>query len=386
MPVPNYRTNNLVNLMASVIQGLGGDPTGYAPLDVLSPAEIGAYRQVVLIVVDGLGWEFLDGMREPGCLRALVRTRLGSVFPSTTASAVTSFLTGVAPQQHGLTGWHMYLKELGAVLAVLPGVPRYGGCPLGQAGVDVARFFGHRPVFDRIPVRSWVAAPQRIAHSDFNRAHQGKAELLPYGDQHAFFFSLGKLLRAGRNRKFVYAYWADFDRIAHEAGISGAEARAHFQAFEEGFMGFLESIVGTGTLVILTADHGFIDTDESHAVNLEDHPQLADCLVLPLCGERRVAYCYVKPGAAAFFESYVRSELGFAAELWESRELIARGWFGEGPAHPRLGDRIGDYALVMKENYCLKDWLPGERRYEQIGVHGGVSDSEMWVPLIVTAA
>lgn len=386
MELPNYRTDNVLNLMGSLLEGLGGETAGYAPLTALPPPEVGEYRQVVLLLIDGLGWEFLCRDREPGCLRTLARTRLGSVFPSTTAAAVTSFLTGVAPQQHGLTGWHMYFRELGAVLSVLPGVPRYGGCPLGKAGVDVREFFGHRAIFDRIPVQSYLVTPRRIAHSDFNRAHQGSAVLRPFETLQDFFSGIGTLLRNDRSRKFIYAYWADFDRISHEAGTSGAETERHFRSLEEDFMRFLASIAGTGTLVILTADHGFIDTDADHTVTLEDHPELADCLALPLCGERRLAYCYVKPGATRFFEGYVRSELSAAAELWESRELIERGWFGLGPAHSRLADRIGDYTLVMKENYCVKDWLPGELRYEQIGVHGGVSEPEMGVPLIVAAA
>jgi hypothetical protein len=385
MPLPDYRNGSIVNLMGSLIEGLGGEPAGYAPLPELSPAEIGEYRQVVLMVVDGLGYEFLAQRRGRSHLEELTRARLTSVFPSTTAAAVTTFLTGVAPQQHGLTGWHMYFRELGAVLAVLPGVPRYGGQPLRQAGIDVERFFGHGPVFDRLPVQSYVVSPRRIAYSDFNLAHRGKAEIRPYDTRDDFFSGVAKLLRAGRDRKFVYAYWADFDRICHEAGTFSTEAEWHFEAWEEGFGRFLKYAAGTDTLVIVTADHGFIDTDAGRTVDLDDHPELADSLRLPLCGERRVAYCYVKPDAHGFFESYVRSELSAAAELWRSPELIERGWFGAGAPHPGLADRVGDYVLVMKENYVVKDWLPGERRYEHIGVHGGTSSREIWVPLAVAA-
>jgi hypothetical protein len=383
MPLPDYRNGSIVNLMGSLIEGLGGAPTGYAPLPALPAAEVGEYRQVVLLVVDGLGYEFLMRRNRRSSLRALNRARLTSVFPSTTAAAVTTFLTGTAPQQHGLTGWHMYFKELGAVLAVLPGTPRYGGVPLQQAGIQPRRFFGHGSVFDRLSVPAYVVSPRRIAHSDFNLAHQGKAELKPFDTQDDFFLTLAKILRSDRNRKFVYAYWPDLDRISHEAGALSAEADWHFASWEEGFGRFLDHIAGTGSLVIVTADHGFIDTDESRTVTLDTHPELADCLILPLCGERRVAYCYVKPDRREFFESYVRSELDACAELWRSRELIERGCFGLGVPHPRLADRVGDYTLVMKENYVIKDWLPGEHRYAHIGVHGGTSDAEMWVPLIV---
>lgn len=36
----------------------------------------------------------------------------------------------------------------------------------------------------------------------------------------------------------------------------------------------------------------------------------------------------------------------------------------------------------MKDNWTIKDWLPGEQRYTMLGVHGGTSASEMRVPLI----
>lgn len=40
----------------------------------------------------------------------------------------------------------------------------------------------------------------------------------------------------------------------------------------------------------------------------------------------------------------------------------------------------------MKDNWTIKDWLAGEKRYTMIGVHGGTSDSEMRVPLIAMRA
>jgi hypothetical protein len=51
-----------------------------------------------------------------------------------------------------------------------------------------------------------------------------------------------------------------------------------------------------------------------------------------------------------------------------------------------LHERIGDYTLLMKDCAIIKDWLPGERHYAQIGVHGGLSSQEMYVPLIVAEA
>ena len=61
------------------------------------------------------------------------------------------------------------------------------------------------------------------------------------------------------------------------------------------------------------------------------------------------------------------------------------GWFGPGAPHPRFAERIGDVALVMRGRYAVKDWTPGESRHLHIGNHGGTSEDEMLIPLIMEA-
>jgi hypothetical protein len=66
-----------------------------------------------------------------------------------------------------------------------------------------------------------------------------------------------------------------------------------------------------------------------------------------------------------------------------SATLVEQGWFGPGTPHPRLAERVGDVAIVMRERYTLKDWTPGEGRHLHIGNHGGTSEDEMLIPLIL---
>jgi len=135
--------------------------------------------------------------------------------------------------------------------------------------------------------------------------------------------------------------------------------------------------------VLVTADHGFIDAPAAQRIALDDHPLLAATLAQPLSGERRAAYCHVRPGQARNFEDYVRNELGEQALVFASDSLIEAGWFGPGEAHPSLRSRVGDYVLLMQAATTIKDWMPGERRHNMIGVHGGASADEMLVPLVV---
>jgi predicted AlkP superfamily pyrophosphatase or phosphodiesterase len=308
-----------------------------------------------------------------------------SVFPATTATAITTFLTGLAPQQHGLTGWHTWFRELGSVLSVLRTHPRYGGSTLSESGIDVARLFGHVPVFDRMATPSYVVVPKHIAHSDFNRTHRGRAHARIYQGLEQMFALTAKAVREAREPSYLYAYWPELDRIAHEYGIASDEANTHLGEIDNAFEHFLSEMAGTETLVIATADHGLIDSGEAFEIDLDDHPTLSDTLALPLCGERRAAYCYVRPDRRDAFEDYVRQELAGYVTLWPSHDLIDQGYFGLGAPHPRLRDRVGDYTLVAKDNYVVKDWLFAERHYAQIGVHGGLSEQELYVPLILAS-
>jgi arylsulfatase A-like enzyme len=385
MVLPDYHGGSIVNLMSSIIAALGGDAGIYPPLRGLDPAEL-ASPNVVLIIIDGLGYDYLRGTGAASGLAKRLRGKMTSVFPSTTATAITTFLTGVAPQQHGLTGWHMYFRELGSIAAVLPFRPRYGGSSLREAGVDPVRFFRHVPIFDQLNATCSIISPQRIVHSDFNAAHSGRAKRYGFASLKGFFERIGSVLRLGAGRRYVYAYYPEIDSLAHQHGAASEDVAAHLAQWDLAFAEFLEAIRGTETTVIVTADHGFIDSAAESHIELETHPRLAETLTLPLSGERRVAYCYVHAGKERQFEDYVASELSEQAMLYSSEKLLEGGWFGLGEAHPGLRDRIGDYTLVMKDRWTIKDWIFGEHRHEQIGVHGGVSDAEMHVPLIIAKA
>jgi len=378
---PDYYGGSIVNLMASIETAFGGR-SGYATLRDLGPDEIAAARNVCLLVIDGLGARHLA--RAGGALRSGLRATITSTFPSTTATAITTFMTGLAPAQHGLTGWHMYFRELGALLAVLPFRPRHGGPPIPAAGgVTPAELLRNPPLADRLDAEPFVVSPSSIVDSDFNAAHSGRARRIGHGGVDELFAALREVVRGGGARRYMYAYYSEIDSLAHRHGIASAEVQAELGRIDAAFARFLGEIAGTDTLVVATADHGFVDTRPGTIVDLDDHPDLAETLLLPLCGEPRVAYCYVRPGAASAFERYVETRLAHCATLARSGDLVAQGWYGPGTAHPRLADRVGDYTLVMKDGYAIRDHVPGERRHAQIGVHGGATEDEMLVPLVV---
>lgn len=382
--LPNYQGGGIVNLMATVIAARGGEATGYAMLTGLAAESLAAARTLVLVVIDGLGYRHLVQSTVAPALQRHLRARMTSVFPATTAAAIPTFLTGFAPQQHGLTGWHMLFRELGTVAAVLPFRPRHGSRTLREGGVTPQTLLGLIPLFDRLPERTWVIAPERIVHSDFNAAGSGRAQRVSYR-------TLDELCErvlaaaAAPARKFVYAYYPELDSLAHVHGIGSREARIELARIDAAFETLLSVLRGTATTVLLTADHGFVDSTPATRVTLQDHPELAAMLTLPLCGEPRVAYCYVDPDRARDFEDYATTQLAAGFDLARGRDLIAQGWFGLGAPHPRLAERVGHYVLLARDNWTLTDLTLGEKPHVQVGAHGGTTADEMYVPLVVAA-
>ena len=380
LTLPDYHGGSLVNLMSSITTALGGS-SDYAPLTALPPQALADARHLVLLVVDGLGHDFLLG--RDSALRQHLRSPLTSVFPSTTASAIPTFLTGLAPQQHGLTGWHMYFREIGAIAAPLPFRVRAGRHALREAGVTPATLFGLTPLFDRLPLPCHVVSPQSIIHSDFNVALSGQATRHGYATLDEMFARIAGLLRSDAPRSYVHAYWPQLDSLAHEYGIDSPQVAEAFAALDAGFAQLVDVARDSGSRVIVTADHGFIDTSADETIDLDDHPGLRETLLLPLCGEPRMAYAYVRASRETQFEDYVREKLADRIHLFRSTDILQQGWLGPGEAHPALRDRIGDYVLIPRGRAILRDWLKGEARHTHIGVHGGLSAAEMIVPLVV---
>jgi len=379
---PDFRGGSIVNLMASIVRARGGE-SDYPDLRLLPPTAIAHATNLVLLVLDGLGYRFLLEQLPGGVMARHLRGSLTSVFPSATVAAVTSFLTAEAPQQHALTGWYTHLRELGCVMTVFPGHPRHGGVGYRKSDLDPVQLFGHLPVFDRIRTRSLCLCPQDIADSDFNRAHLGRAELLAFDSLRRMFRRAERAIRAAADPKYLYLYWPRLDAIGHAQGMGSPAARAHAQEIQGALTDFLDAVSGTDTQVLVTADHGQIDTTAADRIDLADHPELAACLALPPCGEPRAAFCYLRPSRVARFEAYCREVLGDKLDLIESQALIDQGLFGLGEPHPRLAERVGDVCLLMRGHGVIEEPLPNDRRPRQVGVHGGLRAAEVEVPLCV---
>lgn len=376
---PDY-SNSIVNLMSS-IGAASGVSSPYSSLDSLS--HLKESKNIVLLIVDGLGYNYLRQYGRDTTLHKNLKSSLTSVFPPSTGSAITSFLSGLPPQQHAVIGWYVHLKEYGLVSRILPYTNAVDG---NVIDVPISRVIDVKGIFNDIKREYSMIYDHHIVDSVYTRNLSGRARRIGYSDIDTFFSSIRGVLSKTKKQSYIYSYWPTLDSISHILGCESPEANEHLHEFDGKLQTFIESIAGSDTTLILTADHGFNDVSLEDVIYTRDHPKLMDCLSLPVCGDTRTGFCYVRPLKVTDFERYIENDLHGICNLQKSEDMIRDGWFGFNDPHPMLQHRVGDYTLTFNEGYALLNCFTGLEPPEMRGHHGGVSSDEMNVPLIVINA
>jgi hypothetical protein len=371
-------TSDTLQLMASIEQACDGPGVGLPPLAALPPSRLAPKRSVVLLVVDGLGYDHLLQALPGGLLARHLLRPLQSVCPATTAAAVTSFFTGLSPASHGLLGWFTPFEAGDRV--VLPLLARQRNGPSLTAD-DLAALYRSPPLAARLARACHVVTPKRIAGSAYTRHHAGPATVHGFRSLGGLFGRLEHLLRADGPPRYVYAYWPRLDELAHAHGIGHRRSREHLHQIEAQLAAFLRRVGGTDAALLVTADHGFVDIAPERRLLLNDHPQLQAMLRLPLAGESRLAFVHARPPQREAAGQGLAAVLGNCATVFSGEQFIASGRLGPGTPHPALLHRVGDWVVAMADGWTVRDRLPGEQPFSPVGVHGGLSPAERSVPL-----
>jgi hypothetical protein len=376
--MPDFDRHGIANLAARLYRrNLPCPPLQHPALDGLETV-----RTVILLIIDGMGCAQLDAHSPHGWFRQHQTMTLTSVFPSATTSAISTYLTGMPPALHGLTGWHMAASEVNGIVTPLPLTMRVSSGEVLPQDALAARLFTASSGLDTLDRHTIALQPAYIIDSPYSRHHTGHAERIGWQNYDDLFARLGECLQAER-RQFVYAYIPDLDALMHRRGTGHPRCQALIEELEQRCAAFAAMLMPHSARLLVCADHGQQDVPPSRMLALEDFPDLAASLQQPLSGEPRVAFCHVKASCRQQFPALAEQQLGHAAWCIPSQVLLDEGWFGPGPAHPRLAARIGDFTLLMKDDWGLLDTLEGERRPTLLGNHGGLSRAEMLVPLVV---
>ncbi len=394
--LPNYAGYSLLNIPASLCNLLGIPAVGADPLAQVIVDQLGGpYQKVILLVLDGLGFLSFKNYLRQGLGRVWSKSLsdgflapITSLSPSTTAAALTTLWTARSPAEHGIVGYELWLKEYGIVTNMILHMPMSftgdtGG--LKRAGFQPETFL---PVATLGPhlslhnVTTHAFMHQSIVHSGLSMMHFPKVHPHSFQNPGDLWVSVRKLL-ANRTdeRMYIYVYWSDLDELSHRYGPSDERVAIEFDIFsqtlERYFLDQLPSHLQKDTLLIMTADHGLIDTPKNPVYDLRYHPQLLESLHIKPTGENRLAFMHIRPGYETRVRNYLEKTWPGDFTLMSADQVIKSGLFGPGEAYGRLSERMGDL-VVLSNNSSYLWWT--EKENPLFGRHGGLMPEEMLVP------
>ncbi|WP_317618872.1 alkaline phosphatase family protein [Cellulomonas palmilytica] len=372
----------LVAAAGSVLTGTS--PAGAASLDGVVGAWTTAQERlgvptaprVCVVLVDGLG--HLNLAERSGHAPFLRRASAGSepvtsTFPSTTATALGTFGTGVAPGGTGMLGYTVRVPGTGA----LANLVQWSGAP------EPEEFQPHASTLELlvgagVPVTS--VGPARFAGSGLTRAALRGAHYVP---AESLADRVDAALRALREPGLAYLYWGDVDKVGHHQGV-GSHAWGDALADADAEIARLARSLPRGTVLVVTADHGMVDVDPAQRWDVATDPRLAADVAL-VAGEPRASHVHVEPGVPLErVRDTWRDVLGDAALVLTRDEVVGAGLLG--PVTDRVLPVVGDLMVAMTGAATVVDTrTQTAASLDMVGVHGSLTPQEMLVPCIVVA-
>ena len=359
--VPDYAGANVRGIIPAL---LGPQPWSTALPDWM-PAVVREADQVVLLVLDGLGWDQFEQRRHLApALSSLTGDRITTVAPTTTATALSSIATGLTPGEHGLIGYRMVLG--GEVMNVLRW--SVGGENRRRSNVpsEIQRF----PAFmgQTVP----IVSPAELGDSAFTEAHLRGGRQVGYRAPSSIGPDVAAELAAGE--RFVYAYYAGVDKIAHERGF-GEYYDAELRVADRLVADVLDQLP-PGAALLVTADHGQVSVGD----NIVSPSTDLLALVAQQSGEGRFRWFHAHQGGLDDLLAAATEEFGGTGWVRARDDLIADGWFGPTVA-PQVAQRLGDVAVIARDDVSYHD--PDDSGpFELICRHGSMTSAEVYVPLL----
>jgi hypothetical protein len=319
----------------------------------------------LLVLFDGLGDNQLSGeIAAP--LLADRRFGLRAPFPTTTTVSMATIATGTTPAEHGLIAHLMWFSELSLVVNTLKWVDLTG------AGVayDTGALLPSPNLWERLRmagVEPVTIQPDGFVDTPLSKAlYRGCRWVGVPTSEELVARALEEAAVPGR---FVFAYWPPVDFAAHVFGMRSLEYAEALGEVAEIWKSMAKA-VPRGAVLLGTADHGIAPIAEEGKLVIRD-------------AEFRMLDCFGDPRAVM-----IRGSSRLIGELAKRTggELVGPDrflpWLGATRTHPRLTDRLPTRVLLARPGTVI---LPPGFDRRLVGYHGGLTEEEVAIPLLVAA-
>lgn len=361
---------HLSEITPSIFSGLGLDDSKDSLAFGPSP-----HGRECLLLVDGLGELALSEYAQfaPTLSAMINRGPILTGFPSTTATSLTTLMTGALPGAHGMLGYTIR-------------VPRSGGRILNSLKWD-----------ERVDPYTWQPIPtmfERAKKQGIHVSHVAAKRYENTGFTSAAFRGanymganiLAEMLEQAKKSlkktpAFTYLYINEVDVAGHSDGVGSEKWLIALAYADQVVLTLLEGLP-TGTRLWVTSDHGMVNADEKVVLGREN--SLLEGISL-VAGEPRARHLYLVDGHADGKEAQevtwrFKEFFGGGIEVFTRIEAIDSGLFGR-EVSDDAHDRMGDVIAIARQGLVLIDPLRVDLESAMVGHHGALTDIERFVPL-----
>ena len=375
--LPDYN-NCLVNVIASVAKYYGVK-TGHATLPEIDEALKKKPKNVVVMLLDGMGCGVLRRTLSNDAFLVRNKVRdLTSVFPSATTPAMTTYITGLSPIEHGWIARNAYFKEAGAVVSLFNNTDAFSLKGVSKK-IDIAHsILPHKSILTKISERNAGSVRTYAVYPAQTRGPYEHTQLIYSNLEEMMSFI--NILTETDERKLVLSYYHEPDNVMHDYGINAKYVVDVMHNLNRVVENLVNSV--RDTLFIITADHG--QTNIYKHVDIHSIKELDRLLVMPPSMEERATTFFVRSGKAKEFKEIFNARLGNKFLLLSKQEILKKEMLGVGKPHPKVDEFLGDFVAVAISDWDLS-YSTIHELYEldKKGNHSGLTEDEVIVPLIM---
>ena len=331
-----------------------------------------AENREVLILIDGMGQDAVDKYSDQFPIFDELKQvkKLYTNFPSTTATSLSTLGTGVLPGVHGMLGYTVRVpRSDNRLLNALKWDER----------VDPVMWQKVPTLFERAVlagVSVTHVAAKRYEGSGFTQAALRGAKYVGANGVDEMATAVSAALKP--QPSFVYTYLNTLDSAGHSDGVGSDKwLNALLQVSE--FITKVKQLAPAGTRIWVTSDHGMVNSTEQ--VILGQDNKLLENVTL-IGGEPRARHIYIKEGAASETIAQWQEFFGNKAKVLSKETAIKDGLFGPVVTEDSH-DRLGDLIAIANNDLILVDPARVREETSMVGHHGGVTDIEVEIPLLL---
>lgn len=337
-------------------------------------------RSAVVVLVDGMGYWNLNLRRgHAPYLRSLMgqtenQRSIATCAPSTTVAAMATFGTGTCPGMTGMAGYTERNPETGALSQLIQ----------FRDALDPLDLQREPTVFEVLTergVRTISSGLSKFAFSPLTKAALRGTHYISGGSPRQRVLNACK---AAEEPGLTYLYIRDADKTGHNYGWHSDRWVAAFESIDAQ-LALLRRFAPKGTLIVITADHGMVQTDPDQRIDIAEHSELSRGVAL-VGGEPRSVMLYTEPNenpqdVADRWSNF----LGKRAQVRTLEEVKKIGMFG--PIDERVEPMLGDVLVSATGSVTIVDSRTQSDVATRLpSVHGSLTRMESDIPCLIDMA